>query len=196
MKERLRKIDILEPTLKTLDNIIPLGALIDPTYKEEKGSSTLLILDCLTDIGNIGAIIRSAVLLGVDCVILPNHNTISAGALKSGAILKSSAGSVVSMKFCIVPNLSESIKLLQKSGYWVYGADMEGQKISETKFAAKTAIVMGSEGNGISKLVKKTCDQMISIPMLPNEFTDSLNVSVSTGIILYERSRQLAGIKK
>lgn len=185
MKERLRKIDVLEPTLKTIEFVIPLGDVL------KSNMNTLLILDGLTDIGNIGAIIRSAVLLGAQCILLPNHNTISAGALKSQAILKASAGAVVSMKFCIVPNLSEAIKVLQKNDFWVYGADMDGQRLFDTKFAAKSAIVMGSEGCGISKLVKKTCDQMISIPMATNDFTDSLNVSVSTGIILYERARQL-----
>lgn len=181
-KERLRKIDVLEPTLKTIDLVIPLG--------EALKFKTLLILDGLTDIGNIGAIVRSSVLLGVDAIILPNHGTVSAGALKSGAILKASAGAVVSMKFSIVPNLSDAIKILQENDFWVYGADMTGQTLYETNFSEKAAIVLGSEGNGISKLVKKHCDQMISIPMKSNDFTDSLNVSASAAIILYERERQ------
>ena len=87
----------------------------------------------------------------------------------------------------VVTNLSREIAYLKENGFWVYGADMSGNSSYEEKFSKRSVIVMGSEGDGISQLVRKNCDYITSIPMQGH--IDSLNVSVATGILLYEYRR-------
>jgi 23S rRNA (guanosine2251-2'-O)-methyltransferase len=88
----------------------------------------------------------------------------------------------------IVTNLAREIQILKEHGFWIYGADMNGQAVYDTKFSQRAAIVMGSEGDGIGRLVRESCDHIVSIPM--SGHIDSLNVSVATGILLYEVRRQ------
>ena len=87
----------------------------------------------------------------------------------------------------VVPNLTRELKTLKDNGFWIYGADMSGEDSYTADFPARTAIVMGSEGDGISQLVRKNCDYIVSIPMRGH--IDSLNVSVAAGILLYEFRR-------
>lgn len=147
--------------------------------------SIVLILDGITDVHNLGAILRSADQFSVDFVITP----IRRSAQQSETVRRISSGASEHVPLVTVPNLVREIETLQKSGYWIYGADMEGESLHTTKFPQKSVIVVGSEGEGLSKLVSKRCDHIISIPTSGN--IDSLNVSVATGILLYEMRKQL-----
>ena len=102
-------------------------------------------------------------------------------------VVKVSSGAAQYVPLSVVTNLSREIKTLKDNGFWIYGADMAGEDSYNTKFPKRTAIVMGSEGDGISQLVRKNCDYIISIPMRGH--IDSLNVSVAAGILLYEFRR-------
>lgn len=148
--------------------------------------STVLILDSITDPHNIGAIIRSADQFGANLVILPKRN--SADVSDNEIIARASAGAVSYVPVSVVPNLSRAAQKLKDAGFWIYGADAGGKSVQEIKFPQKTCIVMGSEGTGISSLLEKQCDEIVSIPTCGN--IDSLNVSVAAGILLYEAYRQ------
>ena len=93
----------------------------------------------------------------------------------------------VQLNYAMITNLNREIDILKENGFWIYGADMSGTSSYEEKFSPRTVIVMGSEGDGISQLVRKNCDHITSIPM--HGHIDSLNVSVATGILLYEFRR-------
>jgi len=154
---------------------------------KEKQKSCLLILDGISDCHNMGAIIRSADQFAVDAVIVPKHDSAKGD---ESTILKTSAGAASWMKIVEVSNLSSCISLLKEIGFWVFASDMAGESLYNIKFPDKVAIVMGSEGGGISRLVKKNCDIIASIPTFGK--IDSLNVSVATGIFLYEVKKQFS----
>ena len=149
----------------------------------EGQSALVLILDGITDPHNLGAILRSADQFGADLVIIPERRSVQANE----TVVKVSSGAAQYVTLSVVTNLSREIDLLKKNGFWIYGADMNGQDSYCTEWAARTAIVMGSEGDGISQLVRKKCDIMASIPMRGH--IDSLNVSVAAGILMYEFRR-------
>lgn len=157
-------------------------------YKElqdVEGADTILLLDGVKDVGNLGAILRSALLFNVKYVVLPKNNSASVNEV----VIKRSAGAVSLLKIVYVTNVSRTIEKLKQRGYWIYGADMDGSAVNGKNFAAKTVIVMGGEEKGMRRLVRSNCDEIISIPT--NGKLDSLNVSVSAAIILYERFRCL-----
>ena len=141
------------------------------------------MLDGITDPHNLGAILRSADQFGVDLVIIPERRSVQANE----TVQKVSSGAAQYVKMSVVTNLSREIAYLKENGFWVYGADMSGNSSYEEKFSKRSVIVMGSEGDGISQLVRKNCDYITSIPMQGH--IDSLNVSVATGILLYEYRR-------
>jgi len=150
----------------------------------EKKLSVVVVLDSVTDPHNVGAIIRSCDQFGVDLVVLPERR----GAKESEVIARSSAGANAWVPVAVVPNLVRAVEALKEAGYWVYGADAGGVTVSETKLAGKIVLIMGSEGSGISRLLEKECDSIVSIPTCGK--LDSLNVSVAAGILLYEIHRQ------
>lgn len=152
------------------------------SLKEDDGA-LVLILDGITDPHNLGAILRSADQFGVDLVLIPERRSVQANE----TVVKVSSGAAQYVPVSVVTNLTREIKTLKDNGFWIYGADMNGSSSYEEKFASRTAIVMGSEGDGISNLVRKNCDYITSIPMRGH--IDSLNVSVATGILLYEFRR-------
>lgn len=152
------------------------------SLKEGQGA-LILILDGITDPHNLGAILRSADQFHADLVIIPERRSVQANE----TVHKVSSGAAQYVPMAVVTNLSREIAMLKEHGFWVYGADMAGDSSYKTAFADRTAIVMGSEGDGISQLVRKNCDMIVSIPM--NGHIDSLNVSVATGILLYEFRR-------
>ncbi len=155
--------------------------------KFSDGKSTVLILDSITDPHNVGAILRSADQFGAALVIMPKRN--SANNFSDNEIIaRASAGASSYVPVSIVPNLSRAAQKLKEAGFWIYGADAGGESVTEIKFPAKTCIVMGSEGTGISNLLEKQCDTIVSIPTCGK--IDSLNVSVATGVLLYEAYRQ------
>lgn len=159
------------------------------TSTEEKNNArcTVVILDSVTDPHNVGAIIRSADQFGASLVLMPERN--SANKINDNdVILRSSAGAAAWVPVSIVPNLVRCVEKLKDAGFWVYGADAGGINVSDGTFAKNTALVMGSEGSGISRFLKEQCDSIVSIPTCGK--IDSLNVSVATGVLLYEIYRQ------
>ncbi len=149
----------------------------------EEAGALVLILDGITDPHNLGAILRSADQFGVSLVIIPERRSVQANE----TVVKVSSGAAQYVPISVVTNLSRAIATLKDNGFWIYGADMAGESSYTIDFARRTAIVMGSEGDGISQLVRKNCDHIVSIPMRGH--IDSLNVSVAAGILLYEFRR-------
>ncbi|SMM98987.1 23S rRNA (guanosine-2'-O-)-methyltransferase rlmB [uncultured Candidatus Thioglobus sp.] len=170
--------EILLPTLPNQD------ALIQYVSKLEK-AALILILDSVQDPRNLGACLRSANAAGVDCVIINKDGSAPINAL----VHKTSAGALNQLKIFSVTNLSRTINALKEQNIWVVGLDGATDKsLYQIDLTASSAIVMGAEGSGLRLLTKKSCDQLAMIPMQGN--VESLNVSVATGISLFEANRQ------
>ena len=150
----------------------------------EDECSLVIILDGITDPHNLGAILRSADQFKVDLVVIPERRSVQANE----TVVKVSSGAAQYVNIAVVTNIAREIDTFKENGFWVYGADMSGTSSYETDFARRSVIVMGSEGDGISQLVRKKCDIITSIPM--GGHIDSLNVSVAAGILLYEFRRK------
>ena len=152
---------------------------------KEKGEAPFLILlDGIEDPQNLGSILRSAVCAGAHGVILPKRRAVSVTAAAS----KASAGAVEYCKVARVANLSSAIAQLKKEGLWIAGADMRGTPMAEARLEGALALVIGSEGEGISRLVRESCDFLVSIPMYGA--IDSLNASVAAAVLMFEKRRQ------
>ena len=149
-----------------------------------------MILDSITDPHNVGAILRSCDQFGTNLVVIPSHRSQSDFS-ENETIARSSAGAAAYVPVSVVTNLVRATQKLKDAGFWIYGADAGGESVQSLKFPKKTAIVMGSEGSGISKLLEDQCDSIVSIPTCGK--IDSLNVSVAAGVLLYERFRQRLG---
>ncbi|MFK5881617.1 MAG: 23S rRNA (guanosine(2251)-2'-O)-methyltransferase RlmB [Sulfurospirillum sp.] len=145
-------------------------------FKEVKNSDFLLILQGITDVGNIGAILRSAYAFGVDAVIISGIKSINLEA-----IIRTSSGAAFEMPVVMEPNTLDLINELKQTNFKIYGADVNGKDIKDIKFTSKTALMMGSEGEGIPNKIKSKLDEIVSIKMA-REF-DSLNVSAATAIL-------------
>lgn len=149
-------------------------------YAAEKDQKPfMIILDGITDPHNLGAIIRTAECAGVHGIIIPQHH--SAGL--SPAAVKASAGAVEYVKVARVSNLSRTIESLQKKGIWFYAVTMNGKDYREIAFDGGVALVIGSEEDGISRIVLEKCDFSVSLPMTGQ--IESLNASVAAGIMMY-----------
>lgn len=200
-KARERNIPVLDASLSKLDELSEGGvhqgvvALVSQvTYSEvsdilamarEKGESPFLVIcDGISDPHNLGAVIRSAECAGAHGVIIPKHRS----ATVSATAVKSSAGAVNLMPIARVTNLSNLIDSLKDEGFFIYGAEAGGSSVYETDMRGSTALVLGSEGDGISRLVKSKCDFIVSIPMYGR--VNSYNVSCAAAIILSEAARQ------
>lgn len=159
---------------------------IEDCVKElaQKDRALVLILDSITDPHNTGAIIRSADQFGVDLVILPEHR----GATDFEVISRTSAGASSWIKTVLVSNLVRATEQLKDAGFWVYGADAGGTPAPKLEIADKAVLIMGSEGEGIGRLLREKCDVIVSIPTQGK--LDSLNVSVAAGILMYEIRRK------
>lgn len=160
-------------------------------YDEQKMFSNLgdnpfvVILDHLEDPHNFGAIIRTAEAAGVDYIIIPKNRSVSVNS----TVMKTSVGALNNVKIVEVTNLNNTIKKLKESGLWVVGTDMENSvPYDEIDYKLPTALIIGSEGFGMSNLVKRNCDFIAKIPMYGK--INSLNASVAAGIIIYEVVRQ------
>lgn len=148
-------------------------------------SSRLIILDKIEDPHNLGAIIRSAESFGFDAVIIPERRSASV----TSTVYKTSAGAINNIKVVRVTNLTRTIKDLKDKGFWIYGLAGEARSdISHADLRGKVALVVGNEGEGISRLVRENCDMLINIPMLGR--VNSLNASVAAAISMYELLRQ------
>ena len=151
--------------------------------KDEK--PFIIVCDGITDPHNLGAIIRSAESAGAHGVIIPKRRAVGLTAV----VAKSSAGALEHIGIARVSNIAQTLESLKDSGVWIFGADADGDKnLYEADFIGSCAIVIGSEGDGISKIVRKTCDFIVSIPMCGK--INSLNASVACGVLLYETVRQ------
>ena len=158
-----------------------LEAFLDG-FEEESG--LVVLLDGVTDPQNYGAVLRSADQFSADLVVIPARRSAS----DTPAVSSASAGAVAWVPHAVVPNLTRALELLKAKDFWIYGADMNGTPAPQAKLTGRVALVLGSEGKGLSRLVRDTCDMIVSIPTTGR--LDSLNVSVSAGILLYEIRRQ------
>lgn len=148
---------------------------------EDKENVTLVILDSLEDPHNLGAILRSADATGVDGIIIPKNRSVRL----NDTVAKVSTGAIEHVDVCEVTNLNMTINDLKDKGFWVIGLELDGTiDYREQDYKGKVAVVVGSEGRGISKLVKENCDFLVRIPMYGK--VNSLNASVSAGLLLYQ----------
>lgn len=158
---------------------------LDEILEKAKTPIFLLILDGVTDPHNIGACLRTADAAGVHAVIVPKNKS---GGLTSTA-RKVACGAAESVPFIQVTNLARTLKDIQQQGVWVVGTAGEAtQTVYQAKLTGPIALVMGAEGEGMRRLTRETCDELISIPMAGS--VSSLNVSVATGVTLFEIGRQ------
>ena len=150
----------------------------------EDETPLIMLFDGVTDVRNFGAIARSAECAGAHGVIIPSRRAVGL----TPVVAKCSAGAVEYMRVAKVTNISQTIEKLKKAGLWDYGASMEGKNYSSVKMDGAVALVIGAEGEGLSQLVKKNCDQLVSLPQRGR--IDSLNASVAAGILIYDCLRQ------
>ena len=146
--------------------------------------SLIVILDHIEDPHNFGAIIRTCEAAGVNGIIIPKDRSVDVNA----TVIKVSTGAIKNMKIAQVTNLNRTIEDLKKQGFWIVGTDMEGTNYYDIDYKGKTAIVIGNEGSGMSRLVSENCDFIATIPM--NGTTNSLNASVATAIVVFEAIKQ------
>lgn len=140
----------------------------------------VVILDHIEDPHNFGAIIRTCEAAKVDLIIIPRNRAVEV----TDTVVRVSVGAIEGVNIAQVTNLVDTINYLKKEGFWIVGTDMEGTNYSEIDYTGKTAIVIGNEGKGMSKLVKQNCDFVATIPMKGK--INSLNASVAAGIIIFE----------
>jgi 23S rRNA (guanosine2251-2'-O)-methyltransferase len=152
--------------------------------QEKAAPPFIIILDSITDEGNLGSIIRSAETLGAHGVILGKRRSASLSAVA----YKTSSGAAELLPIVKVNNLTETIKELKDKGLWIVAADSNGERADTLNLKGAIALVIGSEGDGISRLVLDNCDLKASIPMKGQ--TGSLNASVAAGVLMYEKTRQ------
>ena len=143
-----------------------------------------IILDGITDPHNLGSIIRTADAVGAHAVIIPKRRSVQITPI----VAKASAGAVEYLPVCKVTYIVNTIKTLKENGLWIAAVDMDGQTFYQQNLGGPLGLVVGSEGEGISRLVKQNCDFTVSMPMSGN--VTSLNASVAGGILLYEVYRQ------
>jgi 23S rRNA (guanosine2251-2'-O)-methyltransferase len=160
-------------------------------FFEEGKEPLFLVLDGVSDVRNFGSIVRSAVCMGVDAIVIPNKGS----ALINNDAVKTSSGAIFKVPFCRSDNLFLAVKYLSNSGFTVVAASEKGSTLTtQIDFSGPVAIVMGDEGKGVSESIIKKANFLVRIPMV--ETFDSLNVSVATGIILYEAFTQRKGYRK
>lgn len=148
----------------------------------------IIICDEIEDSHNLGAIIRTAEACGAHGIIIPKRRNVGLNFVVS----KTSCGALEYVKVARVSNLNTTIDKLKKENIWVYAADMDGQLWCKTDFSGGAALVVGSEGKGVSEHIKSNCDVTVSLPMQGK--VNSLNASVAAGIIMYEIARQRLGL--
>ncbi len=156
--------------------------------KAEGKDLLFVILDEVLDPHNLGSVIRVAECAGATGVIIPSRRS----ATVNETVVRTSAGATAYMPVIKVSNLNQTIEELKKQNVWVYSADMDGEPMHKTNLKGDIALVVGGEGTGVKPLTKKLCDGVVSIPMFGK--VNSLNASVSAGIVLYEAVRQRTNI--
>jgi 23S rRNA (guanosine2251-2'-O)-methyltransferase len=144
----------------------------------------ILVLDGVTDPRNLGAVLRAADGAGASGVVIPKDRAVGATA----AAVKASAGASEHVRVARETNLMRTIDTMKRAGLWVYAADIGGTPYTELDLAGPVALVIGSEGRGVRRLVREACDGIVSVPMLGA--VESLNVSVASAVLLYEARRR------
>lgn len=159
--------------------------IADYEYKDisSLNNETVVILDHLEDPHNLGAIIRTCEAAGITDIILPKDRSVQVNS----TVMKTSAGCLDKVNLYQVTNLVQTINHLKKQGFWIIGTDMNGTDYKKIDYQGKIAIIIGNQGNGMSRLIKESCDFIASIPMYGT--VNSLNASVAAGIVLFEVRR-------
>jgi len=150
----------------------------------ENENPLLVILDHLEDPHNFGAIIRTCEAAGVDGIIIPKNRSVEVNS----TVMRTSVGALDNVKIAQVTNLKNTINYLKDKGFWIVGTDMDGTHYQKIDYKGKMAIVTGSEGFGMSRIVKEACDFIATIPMKGS--INSLNASVATALVVYEAVNQ------
>lgn len=160
-----------------------LDKVIDEAAAKE--NPLLILLDGIEDPHNLGAILRTADAVGADGVLLPRHHSVPLNA----TVAKTSAGAIEYVPVARIGNIAQTLKELKDKGFWVYGADMDGDcDYDKANFTGPVVLIIGSEGHGIARLTRENCDTIVSLPMVGR--INSLNASVAGAILMYEVSRQ------
>src|SRR5574344_2540367 len=149
-------------------------------YHDMFNDQVVVMLDHLEDPHNFGAIIRTCEAAGIKSIIIPKDRSVDV----SPTVMKTSSGALEYVNIAMVNNLVNVINKLKANGYFVYGAEADGTPHNKVNYGDKVVLVVGSEGNGLSNLVRKSCDEIVSLPMKGH--VNSLNVSVATGILIYD----------
>ncbi len=200
-KANERRIPIVETDSRRLDKmadggahqgVIAVAAETDYLSVEELFEKTVeqgqkpfyLICDSINDPHNLGALIRSANCAGVNGVIIPKRRAVGV----NGTVAKSSAGAVFAMPIARVPNLANAVKFLKENGVWVWAVEAGGRPYYEQDFKGSCALILGSEGEGVSEILKKESDFIAGIPMFGS--VNSLNVSAAGAIVMFEAAKQ------
>ena len=190
-KLNIKPIFMLKSELDELANGNHQGIIIDISDFEYcdiddiiTDNGFIVMLDHISDTHNFGAIIRTCYAAGVDGIIIPKDRSASVNS----TVMKTSSGSAISMKICMVTNLNQTINYLKSKGYWIVASALDGDNYTKVDYKDKTCMIIGNEERGVSPLVKKSSDFIVKIPMNGN--IDSLNASVATGILIYEVVRQ------
>ena len=159
--------------------------IADYDYKDisELNSDVVVMLDHLEDPHNFGAIIRTCEAAGVKDIIIPKDRSVKVNS----TVMKTSAGCLDRVNIYEVTNLVQTINYLKKNDYWIIGTDIKGTDYKDIDYKGKIVIIIGNEGNGMSRLVKESCDFIATIPMKGE--VNSLNASVAAGIIIFESRR-------
>ncbi len=157
-------------------------------FLEVNKPQTIVFLDGITDPHNAGACLRSIYCSGISTVIIPRNNT----APMNSTVVKTSGGTMPFINIFTINNFKRALSQAKSLSYWLYGADVGEDSVSlfDIEFNTPTALIMGSEGNGIKKQIKDSCDVLVKIPQVSHNIIDSLNVSVATGIIAMEIYKQ------
>ena len=189
-----KRIKVKELDKQQIQKLLPknnqgVGALVeeykyktlDQVIKKEKDNKVFVMLDQLEDPHNLGAILRSADAFGVDAIIIPKNRSVKLNA----TVAKVSTGAIEHVDVVEVTNLTNTLKELKDNGFWAVGTDADtNQTIHDINVDTNLVIVIGSEGKGISRLVKQNCDYVVKIPMVGH--VNSLNASVSAALVIYE----------
>ena len=148
-------------------------------YHDMLNDKIVVMLDHLEDPHNFGAIIRTCEAAGIKSIIIPKDRSVSV----TSTVMKTSAGALEHVDIAMVNNLVNVIDDVKDNGYFVYAADMDGTNYKQVNYSDKVLLVIGSEGNGLGRLVKKNCDEILSIPQFGH--VNSLNASVAAAILIY-----------
>lgn len=178
---------ISQVAMRTLEEFLPelLNGKGNASELEADAKPVLAILDGIEDPQNLGAIIRVAECAGVSAILLPNRRS----ATVTGTVARTSAGAVANLPMIRIGNIVAAMKTLKDAGFWIAGLDTSAkQTYYEADLSGPLAVVVGSEGRGLSRLVAENCDFLLGIPMFGK--TNSLNASVAFAVLLYELVRQ------